>query len=232
MSASRMAILALAGTLLALFFALDGPAWLDPARLEAERAALQALVAAHPVAAPVLFALAYALATALSLPGAAVLSLAAGLLFGRWWGTALVVLAASGGALAAFLAARHLFADALRARLMARPTARRILAGFGRDAFHYLLFLRLVPLFPFWLVNLVPAFAPVSARTFLAATVLGIAPGSFVFVNLGQTLGQAAGTGVLPAGQTLLGLVLLGAFALVPVLYRRLRPTTPRTEKE
>ena len=170
----------------------------------------------------------YAGAIALSLPGGLVLSLACGLLFGRALGTALAVTAATLGATLVFLAARYLFADAMRRRLGASGT--RINAAFTRHAFNYLLFLRLVPLFPFFLVNIAPALTSVPLRTYVLATLLGIIPGTFVYVNLGAAVGRLDSlTGALSMN-TLVALSLLGLLALVPIfIRRRSSQPTPRT---
>ena len=165
--------------------------------------------------------LVYTAATAISFPAGVLLTLTMGLLFGRWVGTAAVVLAASVGATLAFLAARYLFADAARRRM--GPRLQRLARGFEKDAFNYILFVRLVPVFPFWLMNLVPAFTPVSARTFFVATAIGIAPGTFVFANLGESLGRIESPGDLVGTDTLVALGLLGALSLVPIAVKRFR---------
>jgi uncharacterized membrane protein YdjX (TVP38/TMEM64 family) len=103
-------------------------------------------------------------------------------------------------------------------------------AGFAAHAFNYLLFLRLVPVFPFFLVNLAPAIAGIPLRTYVLATAIGIIPGSFVFVNVGEALGRIESTRDLVSPGTLLALALLGALALVPVLWRKTR--TPESEDE
>ena len=155
---------------LAAFFALDGPRYLDFETLKAHRDELLAFKSRHFVAMLVGALVVYAAATALSVPGGVLMSLAMGFLFGRWVGVAIVVVAATLGATAAFLSARYLFADAARRRM--GPRLNRLAKGFEEDAFNYLLFVRLVPVFPFWLMNLVPAFTPVRTRTFMAATAL------------------------------------------------------------
>ena len=153
------------------------------------------------------------------------LSLTTGFVFGRWIGTALVVVAATVGAVIVFLAARYIFADAARRRLGA--LGERINAGFTENAFSYLLFLRLVPVFPFFLVNLAPAFTSVPVRTYALATFVGIIPGTFVFVNLGQTLGRIDSLSGLVSAETLGAFALLGLFALVPVAIRKFRARKP-----
>lgn len=164
--------------------------------LRTHRAALTGLVAAHPVLAALAFMAAYVLAVAFSVPGAVWLTIAGGFLFGAWLGTALTVVAATIGATLVFLLARRLFgADALE-RLGA--PAQRLAEGLRRDAAAYLLVLRLVPLFPFFLVNLVPAFAGVGLGVFVATTCLGIVPATLVFSLAGAGLG-----GVLDQGGAL-----------------------------
>ena len=144
-----------------------------------------------------------------------------GFVFGRWVGTVLVVFAATIGATIVFLAARYIFADAARKRLGA--LGEKINAGFTENAFTYLLFLRLVPVFPFFLVNLAPAFTSIPLRTYVLATFLGIIPGSFVFVNLGQTLGRIDSLQGLVSVETLGAFALLGVFALVPIVIRKMK---------
>ncbi len=206
---------------LVAFFVLGGDEWLSLEALKSHRDALLSYTEQHYWSVLVAALVGYTIAVALSIPGAVILSLALGLMFGRWMGTALILIAATLGATLVFLAARYLFAAAARRRLGAR--AQKIIAGFHDDAFHYLLFLRLVPLFPFWLVNLVPAFTPISTRVYVAATAIGILPGSFVFANLGQSLGRIDSAGELVSSETLAAFALLGVFALMPVAIRKWR---------
>jgi uncharacterized membrane protein YdjX (TVP38/TMEM64 family) len=205
----------------AVFFALGGPRYLDLATIKQHRDTLLALTGQHYGAALASAFCVYVLVVAFSVPGAAVLSLTVGFLFGRWIGTALTVTAATAGATLVFLGARYLFADLARRRL--GHWYARLSAGFAAHGFSYLLFLRLVPLFPFFLVNLAPAIADLPLRTYVLATFLGIIPGSFVFVNVGQALGRIDSTRDLLSASTLLALALLGIMALVPVAYQRWR---------
>ena len=101
--------------------------------------------------------------------------------------------------------------------------AAKLISGFNDNALHYLLFLRLVPLFPFWLVNLAPAFTPIKLRTYVIGTAIGILPGCFVFANLGQSLGRIDSLNQLVSTETLLAFGLLGLFALLPVLMKKFR---------
>ena len=187
--------LALVAALLALRFTGLGEL-LSLDTLARHRAALTGFVAANWLLAAGAFVLAYAAAVALSVPGAVILTLSGGFLFGAVAGTALTVVAATIGATLVFLLARRIFgADALD-RL--GPVAQRLAAGLRRDASPYLLVLRLVPLFPFFLVNLVPAFAGVRLPVFVLTTLVGILPATAVFSLAGAGLGS-----VLDAGGTL-----------------------------
>jgi uncharacterized membrane protein YdjX (TVP38/TMEM64 family) len=204
------------------FFALGGPRYLSFETLKSHRQWLLEFTRRNYGVMVIGAALAYAVATALSFPGGVAMSLVVGFLFGRWVGMGIVVVAASIGATLAFLSARYLFADVVRRRM--GPRLKRLARGFHEDAFNYLLFVRLVPLFPFWLMNLVPAFTPVTTRTFFVATAIGIVPGSFVFCNLGQRLATISSTDDLWDAQTLVALSLLGVLSLVPIAWKKLRP--------
>ncbi|MCI0407508.1 MAG: TVP38/TMEM64 family protein [Acidobacteria bacterium] len=219
----RVLIAALFLSALGLFYLLGGGEWLTLEAFKQNRARLLELASRHYWLFFIAWGVAYATAIALSIPGASVLSLATGFLFGRILGTLLVVLSATLGGTLVFLGARYLFADAARRRLEKNPTAARLIQGFHANAFHYLLFLRLVPVFPFWLVNLVPAFTPISIRTYVLATALGIIPGSFVFVNLGRSLSHIERLDDLLSAEVLLSLGLLGGLALLPVAVKGIK---------
>ena len=166
---------------------------LSLATLAAHRDALAAFVAANLVLAAVAYVAFYVVAVATSLPGAVFITLAGGLLFGAAGGTALTVLGATAGATVVFLFARRIFgADALDRM---GPAAQRLAAGIRRNAASYLLVLRLVPLFPFFLVNLVLAFVGVPLRTYVATTALGILPATTVFSLAGAGLGDVLAMG-------------------------------------
>lgn len=187
--------------------------------------ALRGLVAAHPLLAPLAYVAAYAAAAALSLPGAVVITLAGGLLFGTLAGGTLAVIGATLGATLLFLAARHALGDWLAAR--AGPLMERVRPGLERDGFSYLLALRLIPLFPFWLVNLAPALVRMPLRSFVAATFLGIIPGTFVFASVGAGIGEVLAQGrqpdlsVILRPAVLLPLLGLALLSLLPVAWRR-----------
>jgi len=195
--------------------------------LKAHRAALTGWTGANPILAVVAFILFYAAVAAFSLPIASLVTIVGGFLFGALLGTAWVVIGATAGAVAVFLAVRLAFLDLVRARFGRRML--RLERGFAENAFSYLLFLRLVPVFPFFLVNIAPAFFGVPVRIFALATFIGIIPGTFVFANVGRSLGtvlEGADELSLSAVLTpdlILAFCLLGLLALVPAGYKRLR---------
>lgn len=206
------------------FFLLGGAELLSLENLRGNRQALTEFTERHYFAMLLACGFVYSLSTALSLPGGTALSLLLGFLFGRWAGTVLIVISATLGAGAVFWLARYLFADWAREKLKASALSQKLIDGFAADAFNYLLFLRLVPLFPFWLVNLAPAFTSVSMRTYLITTFVGIMPGSFIFANLGQSLGRIESLDQLLSVETIVALTLLGLLSLMPVLSKRLQP--------
>jgi len=215
----RLVLLAVFVGAVVAFVALGGPKYLSLDTIQSHRDALLLWTRQHYAASLAIAFAVYAGAVALSIPGAVILSLTMGFLFGRWVGTVLVVAAATVGAIIVFAAARYVFADAARKRL--GTLGARINAGFTANAFPYMLFLRLVPLFPFFLVNLAPAFTSIPLRTFALATLIGIVPASFVFVNLGETLSRIDSLEGLVSVETLGALALLGLLALLPVLWKR-----------
>lgn len=150
------------------------------------RAVLADYTANHLFLAVAAFMAVYTAAVAVSFPGASILTILGGLLFGWALGGATAIVAATLGATIVFQLAKSSFGDVLAKK--AGPFLSRISAGFADDAFNYLLFLRLVPAFPFWLVNIAPALADVKQRTFVTATFLGIIPGTFAFAFVGAGL--------------------------------------------
>ncbi len=192
--------------------------------LKEHRETLLAFVADTGALAPVLFVLVYAIATALSIPGGVILTIAGGFLFGTWLGGFCVIIGATLGAAAIFLIAKTSLGDTLRAR--AGPWLKRMEEGFRENALSYLLFLRLIPVFPFWLVNLVPAFLGVGLSTFVIGTFFGIIPGSLVFASVGNGLGSVFDEGGTPDlgiifKPSILGpIVALALLALLPIAYK------------
>lgn len=186
---------------------------------------LQEFVRNNLLQAVLLYGLIYAVATAFSLPVGLILTVTGGWLFGTTLATAGVVVGATLGACALFLAARSAFADLLRDR--ASGWVDKFKQGFQEGAFSYMLTLRLVPLFPFWLVNLVPAFLGVKFSVYALATLIGVIPGTFVFASVGNGAAAVLNQGGVPdlAGiltpDVVIPLVGLAVLSLIPVVYRR-----------
>lgn len=228
---SRMVPLALLALGLVAFFGLGLDQYVSLDQLKAHRADLQAWVARDAVAAGLAFAAGYALAVALSIPGAVILTIIGGFLFGPFLATLYVVVGATLGACALFLAARFALADFLKSRV--GGALARMEAGFNESPLCYLLILRLVPLFPFVLVNLVPAFLGVRLSTYAVGTFLGIIPGTFVYALVGDGAGavlDAGGDldlGVIFQPRFLAPVIGLAALAAIPIVYRRLRSRRP-----
>ena len=184
-SVGRWAVIAGVVLAVALFYALglyDYVSW-DYVRSHLD--GLRAQVQQDLLLAVLVFFLVYVAVTALSLPAAAVLSLLAGALFGRWVGTAVVSAAATLGATLAFLGSRYLFRDFIQRRW--GDKLRAVNAGVARDGAYYLLALRLVPVFPFFLINLGMGLTPLRVGTFVGVSFVGMLPGTFVYVNAGST---------------------------------------------
>lgn len=234
----RMLPLAAALGLLALGYALGWQRHLSLDALGDSGAALQAWVAANPVLAPAAYFLLYVVAAAVAFPAAGILTVAGGFLFGPVLGSALVAGAATLGACLLFLSVRFALSDVVRRRLGGRAQA--LAAGFERDAFGYLLVLRLAPVFPFWLVNVAPALFRVPLRTFALATLLGILPGVAAYCWLGAGLGSVveaarrhgreAGLGDLVTPQITVAFVLLALVAALALVVRNMRAN--RTDRD
>ncbi len=200
-----------------LFFLLDLDRFLTFEALKANQAELVTYYERHKAAAALTFIGIYIIQTALSLPGAAILSLAAGAVFGVIQGTIYANIAATSGATLAFLVTRYLLHGAVQRRFGAKlETMNREL---GARGFNYLLFLRLIPIFPFFLINLAAGLTGLKLRTFFVATLLGIIPGSFIFCNAGASLASIQSPDQVISPRVLASFALLGSFALIPAIY-------------
>ncbi len=172
------------------------------------------------------YLLLYIAVVALSLPGGLVMTLSGGFLFGPLLGGTLAVIGATTGATLLFLIAKTSLGDWLLAKAGDRIQAMQ--QGFANDAFNYLLVLRLVPLFPFFLVNLAPAFLGVRLRTYVLATIIGITPATYIFSLAGSGLGTIFDQGgsfspsTILTPQVIAALVGLALLALIPIIYRRI----------
>ncbi|MBA5874255.1 MAG: TVP38/TMEM64 family protein [Nitrospira sp. CR1.2] len=209
---------------IAAFFYLDLGRYLSLDGLKSNRDHLLAFTDANYTLAVALFIVAYCVVVGLSLPGGAIMTLAGGFLFGSVWGTLYVNVGATVGATLAFLVARYLLRDWVERKFGSRLGA--IQDGFARNAFSYLVTLRLIPLFPFFLVNMVSGLTRVSVGTYVAATSLGIIPGSFVFAYAGRQLGTINSLKEIVSPNVLLAFTLLGILALVPILYKKITGKT------
>jgi uncharacterized membrane protein YdjX (TVP38/TMEM64 family) len=216
--------------LIIAFFALGLQRHLTLETLRANDQTLHAFAARHRWLAATTFVIAYVLLIALSVPGGAVMTIAGGFVFGLWEGAVLAIVGASAGAIVLFLLARFVVGDALRER--AAPFILRLTDGFNRNAFAYLLFLRLLPAFPFWVVNLVPALIGVQLRSFVTATLVGIIPGTLAYASVGDGLGiyfaakQGASLSSVFTPEIIAARVGLALLALLPAAIRWLRRRT------
>lgn len=201
------------------FFYFDLKQYLSLGALKANRDSLLAFTDLHYATAVTLFIGAYLVQTAFSLPGGAIMTLAGGFLFGSVLGTIFVNIGATTGATLAFLAARYLLRDWVERKFGDRLGP--IQEGFAKNAFSYLMTLRLIPLFPFFLVNLVSGLTRVNVGTYAVATSLGIIPGSFVYAYAGRQLGMINSLADIASPRVLLAFTLLGLLALVPIVYRK-----------
>ncbi|TRX01435.1 FAD-dependent oxidoreductase [Candidatus Methylobacter oryzae] len=213
MNISRWALLAVIVTLFAAFFIFDLQSYLTLEALKARQASIEAYRSSHPFSAMAIYASIYIAATALSLPGAAILTLAGGAVFGLGWGTLIVSFASTIGATLAFLVARFLFRDAVKARFGDRLNV--INKGIDKDGALYLFTLRLVPIFPFFVINLVMGLTNLKTQTFYWVSQAGMLAGTVVYVNAGTQLGKLESlSGILSPG--LVGsFILLGVFPLL-----------------
>jgi uncharacterized membrane protein YdjX (TVP38/TMEM64 family) len=212
---------------IAVFFALGLNKYLSFQALSEHREFLTTWTAENQVQAAVIFIAGYCVMVALSLPGAIWATLAGGFVFGTVVGGVYVVTGATLGATAIFLIARYALADFFRSKT--GGAIKKMEAGFNENALSYMFVLRLVPLFPFWLVNLVPAFLGVKMRTYMIGTFFGIMPGSLVYASVGNGLGavfEQGGTpdlGIIFTPQILGPILGLALLSLVPVVYKRIR---------
>ncbi len=213
MNFSRIALLTFIAALIAAFFIFDLQGYLTLETLKAQQASIETYRSNHPGMAVTIYALIYIAVTGLSLPGAAILTLAGSAVFGLLWGTVIVSFASSIGATLAFLAARFLFRDAVKSRFGDRLKA--IDAGVAKEGALYLFTLRLVPVFPFFVINLAMGLTNLKTQTFYWVSQVGMLAGTLVYVNAGTQLGHLESlSGILSPG--LIGsFVLLGIFPLL-----------------
>lgn len=209
----RIIILLLVVLLIAAFFVFDLHTYFNLEVLKAQKDALAQIYAEQPLLVGLGFFAFYVLATALALPAAAILTLAAGAIFGFWWGLLLVSFASTIGATCAFLLTRYLFHDAIEARFGDRLAA--VNRGIQTEGAFYVFGLRLVPLFPFFVINSLLALTKLKTSTFYWASQLGMLAGTAVYVNAGTQLAEIQSTSDILSPALLASFVLLGVFPII-----------------
>jgi len=213
MTKSRIALLLLIASLVAGFFIFDLGQYLTLDYIKSQQAQLDGLVAAHPLIIAAAYFLIYVLVTAVSLPGAAIMTLAAGAMFGLWWGLLLVSFASTIGATLAMLVARFVLRDQVSRRFERQLNG--INKGVEREGAFYLFTLRLVPLFPFFAINLIMGLTKISVPVYFVVSQIGMLAGTLVFVNAGTQLAQVESLAGIISPELLLSFALLGVFPLL-----------------
>ncbi|MGB0315080.1 MAG: TVP38/TMEM64 family protein [Parvibaculales bacterium] len=225
----KLALIGLFAALLVGFFIFDLDSLISYQGLAENEAALKRAVAENRLITILAYMAVYITAVAFSLPGALWLSLAGGLMFGTLAGGVIIVISATLGASGLFVAARYITGDTLRAR--AGPALQKFEAAFNRDAWSYMLVLRLLPIFPFFIVNLGAALVGVRFPIFLLTTFFGIMPGTFVFASIGNGIsvllqsGERPDLSVMQSPEILGPLVALAVLSLAPIIWRRMKGT-------
>jgi len=219
LNVGRTVIVAVIAVAIGAFLYFDLGQYLSLDALKQNRDQLLAFTESNYAASVAIFILTYIVVTGLSLPGAVILTLAGGFVFGGVIGTLFVNLGATTGATLAFLAARYLLRDWVEQKF--GRWIEPVQQGFAKNAFSYLLTLRLIPLFPFFVVNLVSGLTRVNVGTYVAATAIGIIPGSFVYAYAGRQLGTLSSLKEIASPNVIGAFVLLGLLALAPIVYRK-----------
>jgi uncharacterized membrane protein YdjX (TVP38/TMEM64 family) len=222
MTITKPRLLTIIAVLIVLFFVFGWDNYFTLPFLQTQQAAIQSYYANHPAMALLLYGLIYIVVTGLSLPGATVLTLAGGALFGLLWGTIIVSIASTIGATVAFLAARFLFRESLEQKFSGQLQA--INDGIEKEGGYYLFTLRLVPLFPFFAINLIMGLTKMPANTFFWVSQVGMLAGTLVYVNAGTQLATLKSLSDITSPGLIASFILLGIFPLAAkkfVEYRR-----------
>ena len=209
MSKGRFLVIAILVGLVIAFLWFDLGRYLSLEHLKSRQADIDAFYREHPLAVLAAYFVAYIAITGLSLPGAAIMTLAGGAVFGLLWGTVVVSFASTFGATIAFVVSRYILRDGIQRRYGDR--LKTINAGVERDGGFYLFTMRLVPAFPFFVINLVMGLTPMRTLTFAWVSQLGMLPGTIVFVNAGTQLGR------IESLQGILSPALIGSFVLLGI---------------
>lgn len=222
---------------LGAFFALGLHKYFTLDTLRENREALNAWVDESLILAVIIFMAVYAAAVAISFPGASILTIFGGFLFGLTIGVPAIVIGATIGATIIFAASRTALGDVLKKR--ASGFVKKMEQGFREDELNYMFVLRLVPVFPFWAINIAAGILGVSFRSFVIGTLFGIIPGTFVYASIGNAAGAAFDSGedvtlsgILFKPETLLPIVGLAVLAMLPVILKRFNKQAAKLEEQ
>lgn len=213
MNKTQITLLVTVAILVAAFFLFDLGRYFNLEYLKQQQAVMDAFYERQPLTTALYYFLLYIVITGLSLPGAAILTLAGGAIFGLLWGTVIVSFASTIGATLAFLFSRYLFRDAIQGRFADKLTA--INRGMAEEGAFYLFTLRLVPIFPFFIINLVMGLTPIRALTFFLISQAGMLAGTIVYVNAGTQIAKIEQLKDIASPELILSFVLLGIFPLL-----------------
>ena len=213
MDKTKITLLTVVIVLVALFFVFDLGQYFNLEYLKEKQAVMDAYYEREPLTTAVSFFFLYVIITGLSLPGAAILTLAAGAIFGVLWGTIVVSFASTIAATLAFLVSRYLFREAIQGRFADKLTA--INRGIDEEGAFYLFTLRLVPIFPFFIINLVMGLTTIKALTFFLVSQVGMLAGTVVYVNAGTQIAKIEQLKDIASPELILSFVLLGIFPLL-----------------
>lgn len=217
----KLSLLILAAGVIALFFYYDLGQYLSLESLKENKHQLDEYYLSHRWQMILGFIGVYILTVAFSLPGATILTLSGGAVFGAFQGTLIVNVGATAGALLAFLAARFLLRDWVEKKF--GDKLQPFNEGFSKNALNYILFLRLVPIFPFFLINLVSGLTRVRLGVYFFGTMFGTLPGTFVYANAGSNLASIESLKDIASPGVLGAFALLGLFALIPTIYNKFK---------
>lgn len=221
MKRGKVWVITVIAGLVVLFWYFDLGKYFTLSSLKANHTVLVQFYEQHKLVTVIIFISVYIIQSVLFLPGAAVLTLAAGSVFGVFLGTFYVDIGASIGAVVAFLVARYLLHDMIQKRFGSRLN--KINDELRTKGFHYLLFLRLIPIFPFFLINLGASLTRMPLRTFIFATMVGMVPASFVYCNAGASLATIKSMNEVASPRVIGAFALLGIFALIPAIYQKFK---------
>ncbi|HIF9513470.1 TPA: dihydrolipoyl dehydrogenase [Photobacterium damselae] len=213
MDKRKLFLLGIIAAVIGIWLYFDLSQYFTLEQAKAQQLALQDTIQTHPVWASLVFFFAYVAVTALSLPGAAIMTLLGAALFGFWWSLVLVSFASTIGATLAFLFSRFILRDWVQTKFGSRLSA--INDGVKKQGSFYLLSLRLIPVFPFFLINLLMGLTPIRAKQFFFVSQLGMLPGTAVYVNAGTQLGEINTLSGIISLPVLISLALLGLFPLI-----------------